>query len=122
LIDHIVRDTVINRLGVPVRLLSRFSRRVAQSRADFAKFEELTDRVLQARHTDAGLWKRFRSDAPDEVLRSNIKVFLAGAFPVLILKASQGKLPRRSKLRWIPHRDSIGVELFFIEHMKRPRR
>jgi cytochrome P450 len=79
LIDHIVRDTVINRLGLPVRLLSRFSRRVAQSQADFARFEELTDRVLKARHTDRGLWKKFRSDAPDEVLRSNIKVFLAGA-------------------------------------------
>lgn len=79
LIDHIVRDTVTNRLGISFSLLSRFSRRFAQSREDFARFEELTNLVLAARSSGAGLWKRFRSDAPDEVLRSNIKVFLAGA-------------------------------------------
>lgn len=78
-IDHIVRDTVTNRLGIPVAFLSRFSRRFAQAEADFANFEELTDLVLAARNSGEGLWKQFKSEASDEALRSNIKVFLAGA-------------------------------------------
>src|SRR5690606_37950914 len=32
-----------------------------------------------ARGSGAGLWMQFKSDAPDELLRSNVKVFLAGA-------------------------------------------
>lgn len=78
-IDHIVRDTVANRLGIPLALLSRFSRRLAQVKEDFARFDELTDLVLAARGSGEGLWKHFKSTASDEVLRSNIKVFLAGA-------------------------------------------
>ena len=79
LIDHIVRDTVTNRLGLPPSLLARFSRRYAQANRDFETFEDLTDRVLAARSSDRGLWKKFRSEASDAALRSNIKVFLAGA-------------------------------------------
>lgn len=79
IIDHIVRDTVTNRLGIPLSLLARVSPRFAQSQADFATFERLTDAVLAARRSGTGLWLHFKSDAPDEVLRSNLKVFLAGA-------------------------------------------
>lgn len=79
IIDHIVRDTVINRLGIPTSVLARVSRRIEQARADFARFEELTDEVLAARSSGRGMWRLFKSDVPDELLRSNIKVFLAGA-------------------------------------------
>jgi cytochrome P450 len=78
-IDHIVRDTVVNRLGVPVWKLPRIRRRFAQARDDYACFDELTDLVLAARRDGRGLWSQFKSDAPDEALRSNVKVFLAGA-------------------------------------------
>lgn len=78
-IDHIVRDTVTNRLGLSVNVLAKFSGRFRQAQADFRSFDELTDLVLQSRHRGDGLWKQFKSDAPDELLRSNIKVFLAGA-------------------------------------------
>jgi cytochrome P450 len=78
-IDHIVRDTVSNRLGVPVSFRACFSRRYRKVQADFARMEELTDLVVAARHSGTGLWAKFKSDAPDEVLRSNLKVFLAGA-------------------------------------------
>lgn len=70
-IEHIVADTVVNKLG-----LSFPSRRVAQAKADF---EELVDRVLEPRRQARGLWGQFRSDAPDDALRSNLRVFLAGA-------------------------------------------
>ena len=78
-IDHIVRDTVINRLGIPLQWLPSYSERVSQSKKDYAAFEELTDVSLAARHEQKGLWKQFKSDAPDKALRSNVKVFLAGA-------------------------------------------
>jgi cytochrome P450 len=78
-IDHIVRDTVTNRIGVRVWKLPGLSRRVAQAKGDYATFEKLTNAVLATRNDGAGNWKQFKSDAPDEKLRSNIKVFLAGA-------------------------------------------
>ncbi len=78
-IDHIVRDTVSNRLGIPFRMRALLSRRYREVQPNFDLMEELTDLVLASRHSGRGLWSRFKSDAPDEVLRSNIKVFLAGA-------------------------------------------
>jgi cytochrome P450 len=78
-IDHIVRDTVINRLNLPHRLLAKVSRRYAQAAEDMAAFDELTDLVLAARPAGRGLWSKFQADVSDAALRSNIKVFLAGA-------------------------------------------
>lgn len=79
IIDFIVRDTVTNRLGLPRRWLAKFNRRYARACEDFRRFDALTDRVLAARGSGRGLWKKFQSDTPDATLRSNIKVFLAGA-------------------------------------------
>lgn len=78
-IDHIVRDTVVNRLRIPVTRWPSWTRRIAQAKADFAVFEELTTLVLEPRHESRGLWGQFKSEAPDAQLRSNLKVFLAGA-------------------------------------------
>ncbi|TWT55501.1 cytochrome P450 [Allorhodopirellula solitaria] len=79
LIDHIVTDTVTNRFGIPTALLAgRFGKK-SQIAADFAALDKLTDLVLEARGSGAGMWSHFKIDAQDEELRSNIKVFLAGA-------------------------------------------
>jgi cytochrome P450 len=78
-INHIVRDTVANRTGLPMWRLPSVSRHIAQLKEDNANFERLTDLVVQARKEGRGLWRQFKSDAPDEALRSNLKVFLAGA-------------------------------------------
>jgi cytochrome P450 len=83
-IERIVRDTVTNRVGVPVWRLPPVTAGIRQARADFGAFEELTDHVLAARRPsgeqpERGLWKQFKSDAPDAALRSNVRVFLAGA-------------------------------------------
>lgn len=88
LIDHIVRDTVMNKLGIPVAKLPRFTRAIAQTKEDYAVFERLTDLVLAARKEGKGLWQQFKSEAPDEALRSNIKVFLAGALEATTSYAS----------------------------------
>lgn len=80
-ITHIVRDTVTNKLGLPLWMMSTISSRHASVRSAQRIFEELTDRVLAVRHQNhgKGLWQQFKSDAPDAELRSNIRVFLAGA-------------------------------------------
>jgi cytochrome P450 len=87
-IDHIVRDTIANKLRIPVWRLPGFSRRIAQVKDDYAGFDELTDHVLAARKAGKGLWKQFKSDAPDSALRSNVKVFLAGALEATTSYAS----------------------------------
>lgn len=87
-IAHIVDDTVVNRIGIPLSISSRFSRRVARAREARAVFEELTDVVLAARRSGEGLWAQFESDAPDDALRSNIRVFLAGALEATTSYAS----------------------------------
>ncbi|ELP31015.1 cytochrome P450 [Rhodopirellula baltica] len=78
-IDHIVKDTVKNRLGVPWRKFPSVSDRIVRAKADDATFEELTQRILVPRGEKKALWKQFKSDAPDAKLISNLKVFLAGA-------------------------------------------
>src|SRR5574341_2256469 len=44
-----------------------------------ASFEALTDIALAGRTDGLGLWGEFKSDASNDALRSNIRVFLAGA-------------------------------------------
>ncbi len=78
-IDYIVSDTVINRVGIPLQWLPGFNKDITKAKAARAAFEELTDTVIATRKDGKGLWKQFKSDAPDEMLRSNIRVFLAGA-------------------------------------------
>jgi len=89
-IDHIVRDTVLSKLGVSARSLPAFTTRLRQRREDFARFEELTSLVLAARQENRGLWRQFKSETPDEALRSNLKVFLAGALEATTSYASWG--------------------------------
>ncbi|MEM9253265.1 MAG: cytochrome P450 [Planctomycetota bacterium] len=78
-IDHIVTDTVINRVGLPLRFVPAVSRRIAEVKASQRDFERLTDVVIATRGEGKGLWSQFKSDAPDEALRGNVRVFLAGA-------------------------------------------
>jgi cytochrome P450 len=79
-ISHIVRDTVFSRVGIPLsRLPAWISSDIRRARHSARAFEELADVVIAARRDGRGLWAQFKSDAPDEALRSNIRVFLAGA-------------------------------------------
>jgi cytochrome P450 len=75
-IDHMVRDTVGRRLRTPFDVMTGRRRSVERARADF---EALTSIALAGRREGLGLWAEFRSDASDDALRSNIRVFLAGA-------------------------------------------
>jgi len=87
-IDFIVTDTVMNRIGLPLSRLPGFTRSIARAKSARAVFEQLTDSVIATRKHGKGLWKQFKSDAPDDMLRSNIRVFLAGALEATTSYAS----------------------------------
>ena len=76
LIDHMISDTVA---PVSLALYRMLTGRNAILKQKMADFEALTDIALSGRAEGLGLWAQFKSDASDEALRSNIRVFLAGA-------------------------------------------
>lgn len=78
-IGFIVSDTVVNRIGIPLEWLPPITPGIRSAKAARADFEKLTDIVLATRPQGLGMWGQFKSDASDAELRSNIRVFLAGA-------------------------------------------
>lgn len=76
LIDHMIIDTVA---PISTYIRSMFTGRNAILKRQKADFEALTDIALSGRAEGLGLWQQFKSDATDAALRSNIRVFLAGA-------------------------------------------
>lgn len=116
-IDDIVRDTVTRRLGVLAHLLPGVPRRSPTLADDTRSFDELTSTVLAARSTGGGHWKRFKSEAPDEALRSNIKVFLAGALEATTSFASWAitHLARHAEAQERVHDEVRGVDEYTPE-------
>jgi len=79
-IEHIVRDTVIGQLGVVGRGITRLRANRKTYREDDAVFERLTRLMTEGRRAGRGQWGHFKADeVPDEALRGNLRVFLAGA-------------------------------------------
>src|SRR5258706_3519720 len=76
LIDNMVTDTVAPFFPA---ICGMFTGRNAILKPKKADFEALTDIALSGRAKGLGLWEQFNSEATDEALRSNIRVFLAGA-------------------------------------------
>ena len=76
LIDYMISDTVAPVLQAHYRLLTGRNALLKQKQADF---EALTDIALAGRAKGLGSWSQFESEASDDALRSNIRVFLAGA-------------------------------------------
>jgi cytochrome P450 len=76
LIDSMVTDTIAPRLKA---VTGFFTGRNAILRRKKADFEALVDIALGGRAKKLGAWEQFHSEAPDEALRANIRVFLAGA-------------------------------------------
>lgn len=87
-IAHIVRDTVLTNVGVPLHRLPAFTSGLKKDQQAKLIFEELTDRVIAQRSACTGLWGHFKSDASDDALRGNIRVFLAGALEATTSYAS----------------------------------
>ncbi len=119
-IDCIVRDTVTNKIGVPIWRWPGFTGRIRQAREDYARFDELTDHVLAARKKGTGLWRQFKSDAPDAALRSNLKVFLAGALEATTSYASWAiaHLARDPIAQAKVHEEVQSIEIYTPENLE----
>jgi cytochrome P450 len=98
LIDHMIGDTVAPRT---LTFLGMFTGRNAILKQKSIDFEALTDIALSGRAEGRGLWSQFKSDATNEALRSNIRVFLAGAMEATTSFASWAlsHLSRRSDIQ-----------------------
>jgi cytochrome P450 len=111
-IDHIVRDTVVNRVGCPLAKMPSFLPGVRAARRDMAGFYELSDRSLAPRREGRALWKQFRSDAPDDKLQANVRSFLAGALEATTSYASWAlvHLARRPDIQAKVFEEVRGIE------------
>jgi cytochrome P450 len=76
MIEFMVRDTVAPYFVTLTGVFTGERSRLLQMKADF---EELTDIALAGRAEKRGCWKDFESEASNDALRANIRVFLAGA-------------------------------------------
>jgi cytochrome P450 len=78
-IAYILVDTVVNQLGVPTFRVPALTRGHALLKRDRQTFEELVDRVIRMRVEGAGFWPLLTAAGTEVAVRSNVRVFLAGA-------------------------------------------
>lgn len=111
LIGHMVRDTVGHQLISPLRRVTSTDRQVHRWRQDF---EHLTDIALEGRREGKASWAQFKSDAPDAALRSNIRVFLAGALEATTSFASWtlSHLSYRPDIQDQIHDETLGLDTY----------
>lgn len=74
----------------------------------------MTDIALSGRREGLGLWSQFKSDATDDALRSNIRVFLAGAMEATTSFAgwALSHLSRRPDLQDRIHQEVKGMDVY----------
>ncbi len=116
LINHMITDTVGGQFRTLFGLLPDRNPARAQARADF---EALTDIALAGRNDGRGLWSQFKSDAPDAALRSNVRVFLAGALEATTSFASWtlSHLARAPELQERIYDEVQGIEVYEPENL-----
>jgi cytochrome P450 len=116
LIEEMVRDTVGRRLRRPFRRLAGREGWLAKARADF---ESLTDIALAGRKNGLGLWAQFKSEASDAALRSNIRVFLAGALEATTSFASWAlsHLARSPRIQDRIHAEVVAIDVYDPENL-----
>ncbi|HKA06568.1 MAG TPA: cytochrome P450 [Gemmataceae bacterium] len=78
-IAYILIDTIANQLRMPVCRLPAIFWQHAQLKRDRRTFEELVDRVIRTRDDGAGFWPLLTAAGTETTIRSNVRVFLAGA-------------------------------------------
>lgn len=112
LIRHMVRDT-INPLAHGGSDLKRWK----------ADFETLTDHALEGRRAGRGAWEKFDLDVPDDVLRPNLRVFLAGALEATTSLAAWtiSHLAHRPDLQAVIHKEVRDLEVYNPENLDRCR-
>lgn len=122
-IQHIVRDTVMNKVGIPFLRLPALTAKAKRLKQDYAIFEKLTDLALAQRRIGTGLWSQFKSDVPDEKLRSNLRVFLAGALEATTSFASWAlkHLSLNSQIQELVYQEVKDVEVYTPDNLKQSK-
>ena len=110
-IRYILLDTVANQLGLPTFRLPALTPRHARLKADRCVFEELVERVIRTRSEGAGFWPLLTADGPEEAVRSNVRVFLAGALEATAsyLSWTLGNLARHPAARAKAHQEASAL-------------
>lgn len=118
LIRHMVRDTLGFRFLMALRGLFGGHRTLSRWRHDF---EVLTDIALAGRRDRRAAWAHFESDVPDEALRSNIRVFLAGALEATTSMASWAlaHLARRPDIQERIYEEVKALDVYNPENLAR---
>lgn len=118
LIRHMVRNTVGHQYVEPVK---RWLGRGARTRAWARDFETLVDLCLDGRRRRAASWADFDADVPEEALRSNLRVFLAGALEATTSLASWSlvHLSRRPDLQERIFGETAQMEAYTPENLER---
>lgn len=78
-IHYIMLDTVANPCRLPVFRLPALTRKHARLKRDRQIFEELVEKVIASRDESAGFWPMLIASGSDDAIKSNVRVFLAGA-------------------------------------------
>jgi cytochrome P450 len=78
-IAYILIDTMANQLRLPVCRLPAVCWQHARLKRDRWTFEDLVERVIRTRDDGAGFWPLLTAAGTSEAIRSNVRVFLAGA-------------------------------------------
>lgn len=116
LIRHMVRDTLGFRSLMVLRGLFGGHRTLRRWRREF---EDLTDIALAGRTERRAAWTHFESDVPDEALRGNIRVFLAGALEATTSMASWAlaHLSRRPDIQERVHDEIKALDVYNPENL-----
>lgn len=119
-LDHIVTDTLMNRFWIPIKRMPAITPKIKKLKQDYALFEQLTDLVLAQRHRGGGAWSQFKSDVADEKLRSNLRVFLAGALEATTSYASWAlqHLSHDSRIQEAVYEEVKGIEEYTPDNLK----
>jgi cytochrome P450 len=108
-IRYILLDTVANQLRFPVFRIPALTRGHARLKHDRLVFEELVDRVIRTRSEGAGFWPLLTAEGPEEAIRSNVRVFLAGALEATssYLGWALANLARQPAARAAAHAEAV---------------
>lgn len=78
-INYILLDTVLNQFQLPILSLPPLTKGQARVQEARRVFEDLVARVLAKRDDGAGFWPLLTAVGTPEAIKSNLRVFLAGA-------------------------------------------
>ena len=120
LTDHMVIVAVAHRLHSLKLLVTGEIGHLKKKRGDM---EALVDIALVGRKESLGLWRQFKSDAPDDALRANLRVFLAGALEATTSFAGWAisHLSRRPDLQDQIYDEIKDMEVYDPDNLKQAR-